>query len=236
MCPALRNYFWLKRNKKVREEITICVADTHFLARKGLRAVLSEHPHYKVIAEVGDEEELLQYLRQTTPDVLIIDYNQPGYFDSNTIKNVKNLTPDLQVLVISSDEDKKNIDLVLEYGINSYLTKTCDEEEILDAIKATQRGDRFFCTKILNYLIEKSFARQVVPVDAVPLTGREIEIVQLISRGLIAKEIANQLNLSTHTVYTHRKNIMKKLQMNSTSELVLYAIQKGLVAPEESGS
>lgn len=220
----------------MQEEIKICLADTHYLSRLGLRSMLAGKPGFKVVAEIGDEMELLQYLKNSNPDVVVIDYNQPDHFNSQTIKLLREASPDVNILVISTDNEKKNIDQVLEYGATSYLTKSCGEAEILDALKATSRGDRFFCSRILDYLVAKSFSRPDVPVDAVPLTGREIEIVQLISKGLIAKEIAAKLNLSTHTVYTHRKNIMKKLQMSSTSELVMYAINKGLVTPEESNN
>lgn len=223
-----------KGMENVQEEITICLADTHYLARVGLKQLLSERPHYRITAEIGDEAELLQYLAERATDLVILDYDQPEYFSVHTIKQIRAAFPAVNILVISSDSDRKNIDLALEYGVNSYLTKSCDKEEIFDALKAAQKGDKYFCTKILDYILEKSFSRPLVPVDAVPLTGREIEIVQLISKGLIAKEIGNMLNLSTHTVYTHRKNIMKKLQMNSLSELMLYALNKGLIVADES--
>ena len=220
----------------MQEEIKICLADTHYLSRLGFRNMLAGKSGYRLLAEIGDEMELLQYVRDNNPDVVVIDYHQPDHFNSQTIRLLREVSPELNILVISTDIEKKNIDQVLEFGANSYLTKNCGEDEILDALKATSRGDRFFCSRILDYLVSKSFSRPEIPVDAVPLTGREIEIVQLISKGLIAKEIASNLNLSTHTVYTHRKNIMKKLQMGSTSELVMYAINKGLVTPEESNN
>ena len=219
----------------MREEITICLADTHYLSRLGLKQLLLEKTQYQIVAEVGDEAELLQQLSHATVDLVILDYNQPDYFSVHTIRHIRESFPEVNILVISSDNDKKNIDLALEHGVNSYLTKTCDQEEIFDALKAAHKGDKYFCTKILDYILEKSFSKPLVPVDAVPLTGREIEIVQLISKGLIAKEIGNNLNLSTHTVYTHRKNIMKKLQMNSVSELMLYALNKGIITADESG-
>ena len=112
--------------------------------------------------------------------------------------------------------------------MNSFLSKQCDEKEILDAVLATAKGEKFYCTNVLNYLLEKSFPKET-ECKPLPLSAREVEIVQLISTGLIAKEIAGKLNLSTHTIYTHRKNIMKKLGIGSTSELVLYAVNEGIV-------
>jgi DNA-binding NarL/FixJ family response regulator len=139
--------------------------------------------------------------------------------------------PNINILIISGDEDKKAIYDVLESGVNSFLTKTCDEHEIKDAIAATAKGDKFYCTRIIDYLLEKSFAKdEVEDCSPTPLSPREVEIVRLIAQGLIAKEIADELSLSTHTIYTHRKNIMKKLNMNSSSELILYALNNGLVS------
>ena len=112
--------------------------------------------------------------------------------------------------------------------MNSFLTKECDETEILDAVMATAKNERFFCSKILNYILEKSFNKSISCKPS-PLSQREVEIVRLIAKGLIAKEIADRLNLSTHTVYTHRKNIMSKLKVKSASELVLYAVNNGIV-------
>jgi len=211
------------------ESVSIVVADGEVLVRLGLRHLLSDEPAFTIIAEAEDEEELLEQLDKAFPKVLIMDYNQPGQFSLATIDKVKKRAPQINLLIISSDNEKNNIYRVLEQGINSYLTKTCGEEEILDAVKATAKGDKFFCTKIINYLLEKSFSKEEETCAPSPLSPREIEILQLIAKGLIAKEIAGRLSLSTHTVYTHRKNIMKKLNLNSSSELVLYAANNGMV-------
>ena len=118
---------------------------------------------------------------------------------------------------------------VVEDGVNSFLTKSCNEEEIINAVKATAKGEKFFCHKIINFILEKSFQKEDDNCEPTPLTPREIEIVRLVAQGKIAKEIASQLNLSTHTVYTHRKKIMKKLEFKHASDLVMYAISKGIV-------
>jgi len=221
--------------------ITITLADAQYLIRIGLKHLLAKKEQFEVVSEAEDEEELNDQLRQHAPKVVILDYNQSSSFDKKTIRRIRELAPSSNILIISDDEDKESIYEVLQLGINSYLTKSCDEEEIIDAVKATAKGEKFFCTRVLDYLLEKSFPssalgneeaappRQEVSCQPTPLSPREIEIVQLIAQGLIAKEIASELNLSTHTIYTHRKNIMRKLKLNSASELVLYAVNMGLV-------
>ncbi len=212
------------------QSIDIVVADAHFLSRLGLKQLLSDKDNLTIVGEVLNEKELFELMSRKKPKVIIMDYNQPGNFSNNTITAILSEKPSPNILVITNDQDKNSIDKVLESGVNSFLTKNCGEQEILDAIVATSRGERFFCAKILDHLLEKSYAKTVdKPATKVPLTPREIEIVGLVSKGLVAKEIADKLHLSTHTVYTHRKNIMKKLGLNTSSELVLYALNNGII-------
>ena len=159
---------------------------------------------------------------------LVLDYNQPGYFSTETVEKIRQTSPLSKLLIISGDGDKKTIYQVLESGVNSYLSKNCGEKEIVDAVEATANNEKFYCTNVLNHLLEKSFPKEA-DCAPTPLSAREIEIVRLVASGLIAKEIAWKLNLSTHTVYTHRKNIMKKLKLGTTSELVLFAVNERLV-------
>lgn len=214
------------------QSITIAIADPQYLTRLGLRHILASRAHFEVIAESSNESDLLQFLRTKQPHVLILDHDHPGYFSHATIQAIKSVAPDTNILIVSDDQDKNSIYQVLENGISSFLTKNCHETEIIDAVQATAKGEKFFCTRVLDYLLEKSFGKEREEnCSPTPLTPREIEIVKLTAKGLIAKEIAHMLNLSIHTVYTHRKNILEKLDLKTASELVLYAFNKGIVEP-----
>ena len=210
------------------DSISVVIADAHYLIRVGLRHIIAANASYKIVAEVGNEPSLLEVVKSHRPNVLVLDHAQAGHFSPNTIQKVKSACSSTNVLIISGDEDRKTIYEVLESGVNSFLSKQCGKKEIVDAVLATAKSEKFYCTNVLNYLLEKSFPKET-ECKPLPLSTREVEIVQLISSGLIAKEIAGKLNLSTHTIYTHRKNIMKKLGIGSTSELVLYAVSKGIV-------
>ncbi len=210
------------------QPITIILADAQYLTRLGLKHLLSQIGAYQIVGEAESEEELLNQLKKHRPQVVMLDHDQPGYFNQHTVTMVRRHAPETNVLVISDDNNKNSIYDVLENGVSSFLTKTCGEEEIVDAINATAKGEKFFCTKVLDYLLEKSFGK-TENCAPMPLTPREIEIVKLVAKGLIAKEIADTLNLSPHTVYTHRKKIMKKLNLNTSSELVLYAVNSGII-------
>lgn len=208
------------------DKFSVIVADSEYLVRVGLKHILQSQPSFKVLSEAANEGQLFEVLQGSAPDILVLDYNQPGFFSTSTIDRVRSEFPKVKLLVVSSDEDKKHIYQVLESGVNSYMSKQCDEKEIIDAFHATSKNEKYYCTNVLNHLLEKSFPTECTPT---PLTPREIEIVRLVASGLIAKEIASELNLSTHTVYTHRKNIMKKLKIGSTSELVLYAVNERII-------
>lgn len=221
-------YFRTKFKLSQMPTVSIILADAQYLTREGLKRLLASQENFEILAEVESESDLLAQLKQNAPQVIVLDYDSSEDFSIQTISRVKQVRPDARILIISEDHDKNSIYQVLEQDINSFLTKTCGEEEIVDAINATARGQKFFCTKVLDYLLEKSFAKGESCAPT-PLTPREIEIVKLVAKGLIAKEIASQLNLSPHTVYTHRKKIMKKLNLNTSSELVLYAVNTGIV-------
>lgn len=211
------------------ESISIIIADAEHLARRGMRDLFSKIEGFNIVSETENEPALIEEIQKHQPKVVIMDHNQPDHFRPETVKQVKSVAPDSNILIISNDANKKVIYQILEAGVKSYLTKTCGEDEVIDAVKATAKGEKFFCGRVLDFLWEKSFSKESDNAIETPLSNREIEIVKLVAKGLIAKEIAGELNLSTHTVYTHRKNIMKKLKLNTSSELVLYAVNHGIV-------
>ena len=212
------------------ETYKVLLADAQFLIRFALKELLKETNTFQVIGEACNEAELNSFIAKTTPDIIVIDYNQPGFFSIESIKNVKEQHPTIELLVISSDDNKENIYDVINSGVLRFLTKKCDAHEINEAFRAIIRGEKFFCASIFNFIFEMSFSQNNYSSNPLPLSARELEIVQLIAQGLVAKEIGRKLNLSTHTVYTHRKNIMEKLKLRRSSELVLFAVNKGLLS------
>jgi len=213
----------------------IVLADAQYLIRFAIRQLLARHDKFDVIGEADHEDQLVEMARREEPDLIIFDYNQPDDFGLTTIDRLRKNAPQSRLMVISGDDHKESMFQALESGVQSFLTKNCDEEEIIDAINASIKGEKFYCTQVIDFLLEKSFAKESDTDDdntSTPLTEREVQIVQLIAKGFIAKEISSLLNLSVHTIYTHRKNIMRKLELSSFSELVLYAVKTGLVNSE----
>ena len=121
---------------------------------------------------------------------------------------------------------------LLESGINGCVTRSCSEDEIINAIFSIAKGEKFFCNKVVDVILNKHLYQKEEDCAATVLSGREAEVTGLIASGLTNKEIATELFLSSHTIHTHRKNIMRKLKLKSVSELTIYAINTGLYNPE----
>lgn len=208
----------------------IIIADNQYLTRQGLKAIVKEYSDFKIL-EAKDQIEIVQRIDEFNPSLLIIDY-LPKEFD---VIKIKDHFPDLRILAIAHDYttldkpvSKQGILAVVKSGIESHITKDCSEDEFIDAIKATVEGQKFYCNQILDVIVESDNTRR--NCDYTSLTPREIDIVKCTVNGMTAKETADKLFVSHHTVNTHRKNIMKKLGFKSPQELVLYAVNTGLIS------
>ena len=217
------------------EPIKVVIADSQDLTRFGLRYLISGEKQLLLSGEAKSSKEAIKSCREKSPEVLILDYEKTEGFSIDEIGQVKSVSPKTNILVISSDEDRNTIHSILEKGVNSFLTKDCDETEVRNAIYATAKGEKFFCGKILDIIFEKHYTKEDEDLcEPTELTTRELEIVQLITEGNSTKQIAEELCLSHHTIYTHKKNVMKKLGIKSTSELILYAVNTGLANKNNS--
>lgn len=213
--------------------IKIVIADAQYLIRIGLRNLLAATKNFNIVGEATNSAELLELVKEHEPEVVIFDYNSEKNFLLEDIKNIKKVSSKTNFLIISADESKPNIYKAIELGVLSFLTKECDKEEIVGAIYATAKNEKFLCHKVIDIIIEKHIHTDDDNCKAFNLSLRETEIIKLTAKGWTAKTIAGHLFLSTHTIYTHKKNIMKKLKINSSSEMIVYAIQNGLVTKEE---
>ncbi len=213
--------------------IKIVIADAQYLIRVGLKDLLSATKDFKIIGEATNSMELINLVKEHQPQVVIFDYNSETNFRIEDIATVREISKNTQFLVISADESKANIYKAIQLGSISFLTKECDKEEIVGAIYATAKNEKFLCHKVIDIIIEKHIHTDDDNCKAFNLSLRETEIIKLTAKGWTAKTIAGHLFLSTHTVYTHKKNIMKKLKINSSSEMIVYAIQNSLITREE---
>src|ERR1051325_375495 len=159
--------------------INIVIADRDFLIKTGLRCILSKRAGFAVLGQAKNISELKNILRNQKPDVLIMDYDQPGAFSIDDLAYIKRRNPELNILVISNNRYKHDIVSTIEFGVTSYLLKECGEDEIFDAIIATAKGGKFFCGQIVDNILGKS----PESCDGLSLTERELEIVKLVAEG-----------------------------------------------------
>jgi len=217
--------------------IRLVLADYSDLSRIGLKTIFKHNKEIKVVAEAKSNDELRQILASTPADVVMIDYTANN-FSIEVVSDCKASYPNLNFIAITPLQSREVLINAIRHGIKSYIKKDCDEQEILDSIPSTANGDKFFCGRILETIQRNDINVEHLefePLSCLPvsLSQRELEIIQLIAEGKTNNIIAEMLFISTHTVNTHRKNIMQKLGVNNTAAIVMYAVKYRLVSPSE---
>lgn len=207
---------------------SVLLADSHYLVREGLYAIFEKINTFNIVGESLDENSMVDFIQQNQPEIVIIDYKNSG-FRPESVEKIYALNPNTKVMVITGDLNRETIFQVISLGVNSFIFKSCDREEIENAIKSIGRNEKFFCSQALDILLEqtqKPKDRGNEGCDPVSLSERELEIINLMAEGMNSRQIAEKLCLSVHTIYTHRKNIMKKLKLNSAGEVIRYAFDR----------
>lgn len=205
--------------------IRILLADAQPVYREGIRSLLVSQENPYVIQEAGNTDEFQQVLLSYYPDILILDYN-PAFFSPDIVSAVPALIPSCKVIIISNQQTKAHILRSLELNVYCYLTKECGKQELQEAITGALRGQKKYAPFIVDLLLDD---RRSNSYNTTILTGKETAIIQHIASGKANKEIAAAMNLSPHTIHTHRKNIMKKLNVHSAVALASFAIENNLV-------
>jgi DNA-binding NarL/FixJ family response regulator len=216
------------------KKIRIHLADDHQVLIDGMRTLLHTVPNYEVVGYSLNGTNIYKEIIANKADILVLDINMPEKDGIEVIKECSGKALPCKIIILSSYDDKKIIEEVMKLGANGYLTKQCAGENIVEAIQIVSTGEEYFCNntreKILcnaNENIEKE--NKDKPNSKIFLSGREIEIITLIAQELSGKEISERLFISTNTVETHRKNIMKKLKAKNSISLVKYALKHKFV-------
>lgn len=216
--------------------ISVLIADKNYLSRLGLFTLLSESASFEVdYTDNDDFESLVSVIKKNKPKILVLDF-QSLNFNSKQISILTKTFKRLQVLAITDYMSRPEMQSALDMGVRSYLLKECDKEEIIEALHATYNGERFLCGKVAFFLANSEELEvmrpqlEAVSCQGLGITDRELDVIRLISEGLSNKLIADKLDLSTHTVNTHRKNIMSKLNIPNTAGIVMFAVKNKLIA------
>jgi len=206
------------------EQIRIVLADDHAVVRSGLRLLLERESDLEVVAEAGDVESALRYVRGHHPDVLILDLNMPGRSSLDAIPELRTQTPPISIVVLTMQEDPSAAREALAAGAAGYVLKDASDFELVQAVRNAAAGGTYLSPRLGARLASEPATR--APDD---LSGRELEVLKLIGLGHTNAEIAEKLFISVRTVESHRARIQHKLHVSTRAELVRYAIERGLL-------
>jgi DNA-binding NarL/FixJ family response regulator len=211
----------------------VLLADDHTLIRAGLRLVVDQEPEFTVVGEAADGRQAVALAQQLKPDIVVMDVGMPGLNGIEACRQIRENLPDTQVVMLSMHSDEGYVLRALKAGARAYLLKDSAEADLARAIRAASEGKSFFSPAVGKVLLE-DYMRKLERTGAEDsyelLSPREREILQLVAEGKSSKEIAHLLNLSVHTVETHRARVMQKLNLRGIPELTLYAVRKGIIS------
>lgn len=213
--------------------IRILLVDDHTIMRSGLRAVLERQSDLQVVGEAADGRQAVQCMEQDRADVIVMDVAMPILNGIEAARQITAKHPNVAIVFLSMHSDEAYVLRALKAGARGYLLKDSAEGDLIAAIRAVSEGKAFFSPAISRMLVD-DYMRQCqqrgVEDSYELLTTREREVLQLVAEGRSNKDIARLLDLSLHTIETHRSNLSEKLNLHGVPELMLYAIRKGVVS------
>ncbi len=214
------------------KNLRILLADDHEMLRRGLRAILTEQSGWEICGEAVNGRQAVDFAERLKPDVIVMDLAMPELNGVEATHQIRRFMPKAEILMLSSDESETAIRDMLTAGARGCVLKDDPATVLVQAVESLSRHRPFLTTRISEALV-KGFGRPksipACPND--PLTDRERQVVRLVAEGKSTKEVAYILNISTKTAENHRTNIMRKLKVNSSTELVRYAIRNKMIMP-----
>lgn len=205
-------------------EIKVVVADDHEIVRAGIKRILYAEKRIKIVAEADDGKTALSLIKEYQPDVALLDINMPEIDGVELAKIIKNLLPNIVVLILTAYQDYQNVERALSAGADGYLSKDISPNFLIEAIYKAFLGERVFSKSILKVLEKPLSFGEDADNENVSITPREQEILKLIALGKTSQEIAEILGISVRTVQNHRSNIMQKLGIKTAAGLVRFAV------------
>jgi two-component system, NarL family, response regulator NreC len=213
--------------------IRILLADDHTVVRKGLRLLLESQPGFAVVADASNGHEAVAMAEEHKPDVAVMDIAMPVLNGIEAARQIQSRVPGASIVFLSMHSDEAYVLKALKVGARGYLLKDSAEHDLINAVKAVAQHKAYFSPAISKTLVE-DYVRQLREREVEDtfelLTSRERQILQLLAEGRTNKEIATLLDLSPHTVDTHRGNLLQKLNLHGTADLILYAVRKGVIS------
>ena len=215
--------------------IKVVLAEDHTIVRQGLRSILEQQPGIKVIAEAENGREAVCIAEQLKPDVVVMDFSMPELNGLEATRQIKQRVPEVKVLILTRHANQEYVKSILRAGASGYMIKKSAADELILAIQSVYRGDSFLDPSISRIVIDgylhpsggETHAQELI------ITPRQREVLQLLAEGHPNREISSILHISVKTVDNHRANLMDKLGLNSTTELIKYAIRVGIISLDD---
>lgn len=212
----------------------LLLVDDHAVVRTGLRMLLEGDDEIEIVGEAENASDAINLISQLKPDVILMDIGLPDMSGIDATRKIRQLEPDSAVLALTIHEDEEYFFKMLDAGASGYVPKRAAPEELLTAIRVTARGEVYLYPSLAKLLVKDYLTQSMQPKNQATLDGltpREHEVLTLLADGSSNAEIAQQLSISPKTVARHRENIMGKLNLHTRTELVKYAIRKGIIQP-----
>ena len=210
--------------------VNILIADDHDIIREGIKSVLAARPEYKVCAEAANGEEALELVEQFKPDVLLLDVSMPKLSGLDVLARIKKLSPETKIIMITVHKMGAYVLKAIRSGVAGYINKENVAEELIIALARVLRGQTYLGASISDYIAEVvgSSSKEELSYKNI-LTDRELDILRLVGESKSAKEIAAVLCLSRRTVENYKNNMLKKLNLHKTSDLIRYALENKII-------
>ncbi|MEX0766373.1 MAG: response regulator transcription factor [bacterium] len=213
-------------------KIRVLLADDHAIVREGVKMILAKEPDFEVVGEAQDGSQALELVERTKPSVVVMDISMPGMGGIEATQQVKERYPGVNVLALTMHEDESYVFKLLRAGASGYVLKRAAAHDLVQAVRAAAKGEAFLYPSVARKVVEDYLKRVEAGEERERydgLTEREKEILTHIAEGLSNQQIAQKLYISIKTVQTHRAHILEKLGLHDRTELVRYAIRKGLI-------
>ncbi len=218
--------------------IRVLLVDDHAVVRAGLRALLEAAGDMLVVGEAEDGQEAVREAERLRPDVVLLDLAMPRFNGMSATRQIAKRAPASKVLVLSSYDDAQHLREAIEAGATGYLLKAAAGDDLLEAVRETDKGGASFSPAMLQRLSKESWGdpseSREAATEPARLSGRQVEVLQLIAEGYCSKQIAALMCLSTKTVEKHRQSLMLKLNLHKTSALTRYAVSSGIIEVNRS--
>lgn len=216
------------------DEISVVIADDHEIMRLGLRRILSSVPSITIVGEAANGEDAIAQTKSAVPSVVLLDINMPRMSGIDAARAIKRLMNNVKVIILSAHEDYFHLSKALSAGADGYLSKEVSADELIGALYAVMQDERVFSRSILALINRNHSSSSIRSPEPITLTRREQEILELIAIGFTSAQIAEQINISIRTVETHRYNLINKLGVKNTADLIRFSIAGASVNPMTS--